>query len=272
VTEKPDPADYLFRLGLAGDGPHDIATAALMLSSGDHPGKDLAPYLAHLEMIAAQAKERIRVEAGPAMVAAQLANLMSVQLGYDGDRLEYDDPRNADLIAVIERRRGLPVALGILYLHAARAGCSATGLNAPGHFVICVGIQSQDVLVDPFNGGAGFEAAKLRMPPGPGTVDLRGAMEAVSDTDVLLRLLNNVKLRALEAKDVARALEIGGRMATIAPFRPEIQLELAQLCESADSLGSARKAYEACLAIAKAGEPLHNEAAIALAMLKRRLN
>ena len=50
--------------------------------------------------------------------------------GYDGDRLSYDDPRNADLMAVIDRRRGLPVALGILYIHAARAaGFEARGLE-----------------------------------------------------------------------------------------------------------------------------------------------
>ena len=49
----------------------------------------------------------------------------------------YDDPQNADLMAVIDRRRGLPVALGILYIHAARAaGLEASGLNTPDHFLL----------------------------------------------------------------------------------------------------------------------------------------
>ena len=31
----------------------------------------------------------------------------------------FDDPQNADLISVIDRRRGLPVSLGILYIDLA---------------------------------------------------------------------------------------------------------------------------------------------------------
>ncbi len=47
--------------------------------------------------------------------------LLAGRHGYRGDTETYDDLANANLIRVIERRRGLPVALGILWLHAARA-------------------------------------------------------------------------------------------------------------------------------------------------------
>jgi len=50
------PADYLARLGQSGDGPHDIATAALMLSALDHPEKKLAPFRAHLAELAQAAR------------------------------------------------------------------------------------------------------------------------------------------------------------------------------------------------------------------------
>ena len=40
---------------------------------------------------------------------------------YRGDEETYDDLDNANLMRVIERRKGLPVALGILYLYAARS-------------------------------------------------------------------------------------------------------------------------------------------------------
>jgi len=52
---------------------------------------------------------------------AALTQVMAEEHGYGGDRQHYDDLQNANLIRVIDRRRGLPVALGILYLHAARA-------------------------------------------------------------------------------------------------------------------------------------------------------
>jgi regulator of sirC expression with transglutaminase-like and TPR domain len=70
---------------------------------------------------------------------AALTQVMAEEHGYNGDRQHYDDLQNANLIRVIDRRRGLPVALGILYLHAARAqGWRAAGINFPGHFLIAV--------------------------------------------------------------------------------------------------------------------------------------
>ena len=61
-------------------------------------------------------------------------------------------------------------------------------------------------------------------------------------------------------------------MVTIAPARAELWLDLARLNDVSGVLGAAREAYEACLSIALPGESLHNEAALALASLKRRLN
>jgi regulator of sirC expression with transglutaminase-like and TPR domain len=208
-------------------------------------------------------------------VARSLSLLLAGQYGYEGDRLDYDDPRNANLMDVITRRRGLPVALGILYIHAARgAGFSATGLNSPGHFLISVGFKGREALIDPFHGGAAIERERLSAPPRmrPAGSDMPRPADPVSDVEVLVRLENNLKVRALEAGDRTRALEIARRMALLAPKRADIWLELGHLNEASGSLGAARKALERCLALAGKGEAIHNEAALALNNLKRRLN
>jgi regulator of sirC expression with transglutaminase-like and TPR domain len=197
------------------------------------------------------------------------------RFGYDGDRLSYDDPKNADLMSVIDRRRGLPVALGILYIHAARAaGLEAVGLGSPGHFLLRIGKRGTQALLDPFNGGAALERERLGSPPAMSGVspDDPRVTEPVSDADVLLRLENNLKLRALQAGDRKRALEIGKRLVLIAPKRPELWLELARLNEAVGALGAASRAFEACLDLVQPGVPLHNEAALGLHALKRRLH
>ncbi|HEY2070537.1 MAG TPA: transglutaminase-like domain-containing protein [Rhizomicrobium sp.] len=270
-----DPAEFLRQLGQSGDGPHDIATAALMLAALDHAGRPLAPYRAHLADIAEHAKDESRLVRHVEDGARALSALMVGRYGYDGDRLNYDDPKNADFMAVIDRKRGLPVALGILYLHAARAaGFEAVGLNTPGHFLMRLSLRGAEALIDPFNGGAALDRERLGAPPAmgaPAPEDPRLA-EAVSDIDVLLRLENNLKLRALQTGDRMRALEIAKRMVLIAPRLPELWIDLARLNEATGALGGAQRAYEACLTIAKTGQGLHNEAALALSALKRRLN
>ena len=265
-----EPLEYLKRLGQSGEGPHDIAHAALMLAALDHPGRSLAPYLAHLSEIAAA----MRAESG--MIrrvgdgARALAELLVGRLGYDGDRMEYDDPRNADLMAVIDRRRGLPVALGILYMHAARAaGMLASGLNTQSHFVLRISHRGDDLTIDPFHGGQVVDREHLPVELRP---DDAGLAHLVSDTDVLLRLQNNLKMRALGAGDGERALELSRRMVLVAPARPDLWFDLARLNEAVGILGAARNAYEMCLERAPSGQALHNEAAILLSQLKRRLN
>jgi regulator of sirC expression with transglutaminase-like and TPR domain len=275
TTPDQDPDEYLRRLGATGEDQVDIAMAALMLAALDHTNRPLAPYCDHLAEIANAARAEARLAQTCEEGAHALAGLMAGQFGYDGDRLTFDDPKNADFMAVIDRRRGLPVALGILYLHAARAaGFQAVGLNTSNHFLLRIELRSGEALIDPFNGGAALDREILGAPPAmraTAAEDMRPA-EAVSDIEVLLRLENNLKIRALQASDGSRAMEIAKRMVLIAPRKPELWIDLARLYEVAGALGAAQKAFEACLSLAPPGEPLHNESALSLHALKRRLN
>jgi regulator of sirC expression with transglutaminase-like and TPR domain len=280
VTE-PSPADYLLRLGQAGEGPHDLATAALMLAALDHPEKKLAPFRAHLSELA----EAVRAEADFARdgesAGRALAAVIAGRYGYEGERGDYDDPQNADLMSVIERRRGLPVALGILYIHAARVSkMQAAGLFAPGHFLLRVTLKGSEAVLDPFNGGAAVDRERVNTPrfgagfhfQEPESADQPDPFTPVNDTEVLLRLQNNIKNRALRAHETARAIEILLRMAMFAPRRAALHLELGRLQESLGALSAARSAYENCLKFTRAGDDVSSEAAVALHALKRRLN
>jgi regulator of sirC expression with transglutaminase-like and TPR domain len=267
-----DPAAYLQQVGEAGDfAVHDIARVALMLSALDHAGRGTEPYESHLQEIADAARSDARLSVHIEDGARSLGMLMAGRFGYDGDRRSYDDPQNADLMSVIDRRRGLPVALGILYIHAARAaGFEAFGLNSPNHFLLRISLRGHEAMLDPFNGGAAMDPERLGGPPAMGAA--ADIADPVSDIEVLLRLQNNLKIRALNTGDRSRALDIANRMVLIAPGKPDLWMDVARLNEGAGALGAARKAYEACLNLANADPGLHNEAAISLQALKRRLN
>jgi regulator of sirC expression with transglutaminase-like and TPR domain len=274
-NKKDDPAEYLRLIGEEGEGPFAIAEAALMLAALDRPERPLTSYRQHLAEMAGKANDAVKLLAHVEEVAHAISTLLVGIYGYDGDRMSYDDPQNADMMSVIDRRRGLPVALGILYLHAARAaGLTAQGVNSPGHFILRIVYNGEEMLIDPFNGGVAVEQSQLGGPPrmGASAPDDPRATEPVSDAEVLLRLSNNVKLRALNRGDRQRALDLSKRMVLIAPRRPDLWIDLARLNEATGSLGAARKSYEACLALTRAGTDLHNEAALGLYALKRKLN
>ena len=95
--------------------------------------------------------------------ARALNEIILLKHGYSGDELTYDDLQNANLMRVMDRRKGLPVALGILYMHAGRAqGWDTVGLAFPGHFLIRLADGPERLILDPFHGGQICGATELR--------------------------------------------------------------------------------------------------------------
>ena len=110
-------------IGQLPDGEIAIAEAALQLARVDAPGADAEAARAHLSALARDAVE-LAATVDPEDVLGQaigLSRLLGETHGYAGDTQSYDDMANANLIRVTERRRGLPVALGVLWLHCLRA-------------------------------------------------------------------------------------------------------------------------------------------------------
>lgn len=94
----------------------------------------------------------------PEMEARACGELLGSLHGLAGDEEEYDHPRNSMLDIVLARRRGLPIALSVIYVAAARrAGIALAGVGLPGHFVVGHFGSSPPLLLDPFRGGVRVE-------------------------------------------------------------------------------------------------------------------
>ena len=274
AIEKPDRIlERLHTLGKAEDDALPIAEAALLLAALDHPEVDLAPYREHLDRMADDARETVQaLRRGMSMtdaVARALVDTIGVRNGYVGDGTTYDDPQNADLIRVIDRKRGLPVALGILYMEIAHClGVEAQGLDTPGHFLLAVGEGENAQAIDPFNGVV-LNLDELRLGPPTGASLDYGP---VGRRDVLLRLLNNIHARATASRDTIRTLTITERMVLIAPQRADIWLEVAKASESVGKMNGAIRAAQSCMSLAGVETAEGREAAFILQSLKRRVN
>ncbi len=109
-------------IGLIEDEDILLDLASLALSHLDHDNADIAPYLAKLEEIEDRVCDEGRSAFLPRERAAVLSRVLHGELGFVGDADDYDAPANADFIRVLDRRRGLPIALSILYVAMARRG------------------------------------------------------------------------------------------------------------------------------------------------------
>jgi regulator of sirC expression with transglutaminase-like and TPR domain len=275
----------LRRIGAEPQAPFDLAEAALALAGLARRELDLEPYRRHLAAIAQQvAQSAAAAEARPAESAGDLlrrrvsalnATLID-RFGYEGDRTTYDDLDNADLTRVIDRRRGLPVALGILWIHAARAqGWPIEGLAFPGHFLLRLGEGGPAVIIDPFDGGRIHDAASLRaLLKATAGSEAELAPEhyaAVEDRDVLLRLQNNIKLRLIRDGRLAEAAAVLDRMLLLAAEQASLWRESGMVHARIGNLRRATAALEAFLERA-AGAEERRQVTQLLQDLKSRLN
>ena len=137
--------------------------------------------------------------------------------GYRGDGGNYYDPRNAYLNEVIDRRVGIPITLSVIFLHlASRLGLNAAGVGLPGHYIVKVQFELNEVYVDPFHGGSTLtmgEIASLltQMTGGRGKL-LPEHLRAWSGRETLLRILANLQNMWTRSGDSRRAASAHERM------------------------------------------------------------
>lgn len=253
VSDRVEVLEALREIGMRSDDRIDIAETALLLAAVDRPGEPLDPYRLQLAELAEQARAATARTHSVELQVKALVGLLVEQWDLRGDVENYDDPRNANLMHVLDRRRGLPVSLGILWMHAARAyGADITGLAFPAHFLIRLAARGQRVILDVFRGGKELAAADLRRM----LKETQGAEKeiepqhygAVSNRDVLLRLQNNIKLRAIATDDLERGLAVLRTMTMIAPDQSELWWETAVLQSRLGNLRTAIATLEGFLA------------------------
>jgi len=247
-----------------------------VLAALDRPRVSLERYRQHLQQLARDVAESASGNLDARAAADALARVVLGQHGYEGDRLTYDDVQNANLMRVIDRRKGLPVALGILYLHAGRAqGWSMAGLAFPGHFLVQLERGADRLILDPFNGGRGCAAAELRellKSVSSTAAELDPAYyAAVSDRAILLRLQNNIKLRLLQDQRIEQARAVIDRMLLIAPEEAGLWRESGMLNAQLGNLRAAIAALEASLE-RESSDALRHQTALLLQRLKGGLN
>ncbi len=231
-----------------GQGPDDrfpLFEAALLCAIHEDPNRDPD----NTRRLAAEGVERLRERLARESPEEALAETMAGDLRLAGDLMTYEDPANADIICVCERRRGLPVALGVYYLHAAReTDLPVQGVDFPGHFLLRIETDEGPLALDPFSEGrvvlpSELVRRALRTGLTPDVADrLDVLMAPVSDRAVVLRLENNIYARASRAGDHARAERSAIRRALLDPSDHRPWIDVATAREGQGALVGAQEA------------------------------
>ncbi len=213
--------DFASEVGQA-DASVDLARAALLIAKEEYPQLSVERHLGQLDQLAEEVKDRIGVGAESLLVFQEILRTIYERNGFRGNREAYYDPRNSLLSDVLDRRKGIPLTLGIVLLEVGwRLGLPLEGVNFPGHFLVRYPGIAIRLLVDPFDGGRIWfedQAQELLDRVYGGMVRVRPRfLKAAGRREMLVRLLANLKGIYLNVQDNDRALAAIERILVIHP-------------------------------------------------------
>lgn len=244
--------DKLARLGALADDDIDLAEAALILAAADRPRAQLEPYRRHLAKMTAEVGAFAAAARGEPAIERQaeaLAHVLGRRYGYGCDADTYGDLDAANLMRVIDNRRGLPVAIGILYIHVARGlGWAMAGVDFPARFLVRLEAAGRRLILDPSEGGVALDPTALRAllkaVAGNDAELTPEHYRAAGNRAILYRLQNNIKVRLLNDGKLEEALRVLETMALFAPGVPDLWREVGVINAKLDNLRAAVAALE----------------------------
>jgi regulator of sirC expression with transglutaminase-like and TPR domain len=235
-----DPQAHLDEISGLPDQGINPAITALALASLELPGLSTQRYITHLEKLELDARQRYQdlIKEGSAddvgVRLAALKHVISDQYGYVANKTPHEGLEGANLIRVIERREGLPVALAILYVHLGTVlNWDVCVLAFPQNTLCRVEHEGQRLIYDPAQGCRVLQAPDMRtlVKEQSGThAELSAAyFEPITSRELVIALENHIKLRLIEGGDYKRALAVVERMQVIAPQEYRLWLDAGVL-------------------------------------------
>jgi regulator of sirC expression with transglutaminase-like and TPR domain len=238
---SPPPADArkhparraLERLLALPDEQIPLAEAALVIAQEENSELDVPQYLQRLRAMGEQLAHELALYAETDGSSPEgftradrlraLRNYLYGECGFKGTGDdEFFDPRNSLLNEVIDRKKGLPILLALVFIEVGRAiGLELAGVSFPGNFLVkTIDAGGPELLLDPFQRGrevtwveAIDRIEKLRgkkEPPEEYT-------DAVTARRFLFRLLANLKMCYLRDDRLAEAIATVDRMLLVHP-------------------------------------------------------
>lgn len=209
------------RLAEQPDHQIDLTEGALLIAAQEQPGLDPEPCRRDLEGWSEELHHRLDGIGDDLDRLDVLCRFAFEDKGLAGDDEEYHHPANCFLNRVVERRKGIPITLGLIVLELGRrVDVPLEGVGFPGHFLVRHG-HHPEILLDPFHRGCLVTmqdcAALLRRITRGRIPFSRSLLRPSSPRQILLRILNNLRGTYLSNDQIDRALSVVDRMLLLCP-------------------------------------------------------
>ena len=216
-------------LATLGDDELPLLDTALLIARDEYPDLDPAGYSAQVDTYADALRPKLEGDVDlPARLTA-INRYLFEEVGFAGNNLQYDDPRNSYLNQVVDRKLGIPISLAVIQIEVTRRlGMPLDGVSFPGHFLVRLPVDDGILVLDPFNKGRPVSAEELRERASPhlggqppDDQQLLQILAPATHRMILMRMLRNLKGLYLERGDWERVARSADRLLKLSPDTAE---------------------------------------------------
>ncbi len=197
-------------LSACDDDNLDLEAGAFLIARFAYPDLEASSYGDVLDAMAREVRERLGRKASGEEIVKAINRYLFVEQGFAGNTQEYYDVENSYLNRVLERKTGIPISLGAVYLLVGkRLELPVFGVGMPGHFLVKYEADRYRVFVDCFNGGALLtqkDCARFLDQAGYG-FDERYLQKTPSRA-ILIRMIKNLVAIYNKVEDVKKATQL----------------------------------------------------------------
>ena len=200
----------------------DLLAASLLIAQEEYPELSISDYVGQVNAMGQSLDQHVNGESGTHNILYALNHLLFSQLGYKGNVAEYDDPENSMMNRVLDRRRGIPITLSLVYMEVARrVGLTLSGINFPGHFLVQLEEDGGILYIDVFHEGRvllrGELEEQLKRRMGEDSAEEETHYEVLDNKGILSRMLGNIKSIYARRRDIRRTLLAVERLVIVNP-------------------------------------------------------
>jgi regulator of sirC expression with transglutaminase-like and TPR domain len=165
----------------------------------------------------------------PTQLIDQINNYLYNIKEFEPNVQDYYNPLNSYLNVVIERKTGIPITLSILYMRIAQnLRFTLYPVNFPSHFLLkhVIDGDNSEIIIDPFNKGRIMDDYSLKellvqYYPNLNIPLTRGFVGKATATQVIIRMLNNLKSSYYDSHDVEKAEAANEMIICLDQYNPD---------------------------------------------------
>ncbi|WP_395770423.1 SirB1 family protein [Arenimonas sp.] len=206
-----------------------LLETALLIARDEYPELETDAYLAMVDGYGRRLSGSLSDGLDIPSKLTAINHFLYKELGFSGNAMDYEDPRNSYLNQVFDRRLGIPISLAVVHIAVMhRIGLPLEGISFPGHFLVRLPVDDGILVLDPFNQGrpVSIEELRERVTPHldgqpPSDSQLFQILAPASVRTILMRMLRNLQTIYQHQGDHERVARSADRILKLSPDLPD---------------------------------------------------